>query len=66
MADVAELSVEDFSDYLKQNKFPGEVLDSFIQNEISGSIFLLMEEEELKELEPIIHKHQSLQKKTLA
>lgn len=50
---VSELSVEDFNEYLKINKFPGSVLDNFLLNEISGSSFLLLEEAELKELVPV-------------
>lgn len=54
-ADVScsEFSVEEFSDYLKISKFPANVVDSFLANKISGSIFLLLEEEELKDLVPI-------------
>ena len=52
MADISQQSVEEFNDYLKEFDFPGEVLDAFLMNDISGSIFLLMEEEELKELVP--------------
>ena len=47
------LGVEEFNDYLNFKNFPGSVLDSFLLNEISGSIFLLMEEDDLKELVPI-------------
>lgn len=47
------LNVREFNDYLKRKGFSNDVLESFLLNEISGNIFLLMEEDELKELIPI-------------
>ena len=51
--DICNQTVEEFNAYLEKNGFADDVLDSFFSNRISGSLFLLMEEEELKELVPI-------------
>ena len=51
---VLQLNVSQFSDYLQDLEFSESVSHKFEENEISGSTFLALEEEDLKELVPVM------------
>ena len=51
---IKELNREDFGDFLLEKGVDQEVASLFVSNRISGSVFLKLTEDELKELIPTI------------
>ena len=51
---IKDLNVDDFSEFLLEKGVHEEVASLFVSNRISGSIFLRLSEDDLKELIPTI------------
>ena len=51
---VSEMNCGDFCDYLLKEGFHEDVISSFSSNRISGASFCALNEEDLKELLPVI------------
>ena len=53
-SDFSEFSVEEVVEYLEDKDVGAEVLDNFKTNLVNGEAFMILEEEDLKELAPLI------------
>ena len=51
---IRDLNVEEFADYLRGEGISSEVLSNFAINRISGTAFIKLTEDDLKDLIPII------------
>ena len=55
MAQIEEMGVDEFCDYLLEQKgFHSDVVTNFNRNRISGATFLDLNDEDLKDLVPVI------------
>ena len=54
MSHLQFLSVEELADYLEEEGMDEEVAKSFKENRICGATFLQLQNDELKELVPVI------------
>ena len=54
MAYLEYLSVEEFAEHLVEEGIDDEVAKSFEENRISGDVFLKLQDDDLKELVPVI------------
>lgn len=55
MAQIEEMGVDEFCDYLLEQKgFRSDIVTSFNRNRISGATFLDLNDEDLKDLVPEI------------
>lgn len=62
MESIKNLSIEELCEYLKNQNFQSEVIESVGRNRISGSSFLELTPEHLKELFPAIGDRMSVSK----
>lgn len=53
-SDIKSLGVDQFAEMLKNEGYDDCVVQKFVENQISGSIFLKLQEHHLKELVPVI------------
>ena len=54
MANVPEFTIDELAEFLSERSVREEVIENFRKNKISGGVFLVLTEEDLKELVPLI------------
>ena len=54
MADFSDYTIDELAKFLLERGVCEEVIDNFKKNQVSGRVFLVLTEDDLKELVPII------------
>lgn len=60
--DIASFTVDELCTYLEKENFSADVIEAFYENEVNGSLFLDLSEENMKEVSPTLRERIRLRK----